>query len=430
MANAGGNAPRRDERYEEEWSDAASGSGVTRGRGRGRPPGRSNTTRGRGGSVRASSNRFDVLRDESTPRRLSSESMDVAQPKTPDNTTVPVSTSAQENWSSQGIAGAKRTVEERSPGAEENPRNVRPRMNEFDMGVVFGEIEETMSNSMKEVVMKAPEEVREGMKAGFDVVMKAVHKMMNALSDGVGHERIQRETLEMSLVDRIEKLEAKREDMQATLDSLTEHRVKTRTRDSIKEMEKVVDESQCCLKLLNVNVGKETSDRREIVRRTIEEVRYFVKEGDLRYLDSVLRRTKIVIMGRSTQRWEDGDEFCYSVPTLFQCRDRRDVDELEGILRAAGYFPSYHWPREMMEFVEGVRSEVRKEGFGQDSHYVRVRPEKRDGKVMVKAEVKRKEGVDRFVIKGLWACPPFDRYLWDDVPDMFRSKLTSRAGSG
>ena len=60
--------------------------------------------------------------------------------------------------------------------------------------------------------------------------------------------------------------------------------------------------------------------------------------------------------------------------------------------------------------------------MNESTHYFKVRPEKRDGKVQIKAEVKAKAG-GKFVLKGVWSCPPLHRYLWDGVADLFTSKL-------
>jgi len=212
----------------------------------------------------------------------------------------------------------------------------------------------------------------------------------------------------------------------AATDSLTRNSLKLRTQESIMDMEKKVGEAQCSVKLLNIDIGRITEDRREIVRKTINETRHYVNESDLRNFDRVLKRTRIVVMGKSTARWEKGSDSGYSVPTLFQCRDRRDQDDLMTILRSAGYYPSFHWPKEMMEFVNGVREEVRKQGIRMEDHYIRVKPDQREGKVMVKAEVRPRGEGGRFTLKGVWACPPLQRDLWDDVQDLYISKLPER----
>jgi hypothetical protein len=229
--------------------------------------------------------------------------------------------------------------------------------------------------------------------------------------------------MEMRLEDKIVRMDEKVKEMVNVTDSLTRTRIKARTKDSIKEMESKVKEAQCALKLLDVDIERVTEDRREMVRKTITKVRSFCAEDDKRAYDVIMRRTRVVIMGKTTsRRLRDRDEE-FSVPTLFQCRDRRDTEDLEAIMRTAGYFPSFHWPREMMEFVGGVREAVKSGGVDDRSNFFRVRPEVRDGSLMVKVEVKPKEGMGRFTLKGLWPIPPLNRVLWDDIPNIFEPKL-------
>jgi hypothetical protein len=43
-------------------------------------------------------------------------------------------------------------------------------------------------------------------------------------------------------------------------------------------------------------------------------------------------------------------------------RTEEDKREMETILRGAGLFCSYHWPLAGLDFVKGVRDQVKKEG--------------------------------------------------------------------
>jgi hypothetical protein len=53
-------------------------------------------------------------------------------------------------------------------------------------------------------------------------------------------------------------------------------------------------------------------------------------------------------------------------------------------------------------------------------NYFRVRPEHREGKILIKVEVKPKEHGRRFTLKGLWECPPLARALWEEVQDLYK----------
>ena len=317
----------------------------------------------------------------------------------------------------------KRTIEERSPENIQVSRSVRQRLNEFDMGAAFSIVEESMLKGVQDAINITPESLQACMKQGMETLMSSMRGMMSNISDAIQSERFAREAQEISLEDKLEKALGRISELEATADSLTRLRVKQRTKESIRDTEHKVEESMMALKLMEVDVGRATSDRREIVRKTLDEVRHYVPEEDLKTYDRVIRRTRVIILGKTTARWERDGEEAFSVPTLFQCRDGRDLEDLNTILRSAGYFLSFHWPKEMMEFVGGVREEMGKQGFKNDSHFVKIRPERRGGRIMVKAEVRPKTSTGRFVMKGLWHCPPLVRVFWDDVPHLFVSVL-------
>jgi len=252
-----------------------------------------------------------------------------------------------------------------------------------------------------------------------------VESMMSAISDGVKHDRLERETFEDRMEDRLVRLEGKVKENTNVVDNLTEIRLKGRIKESVKEMEVKVAESQRAVKLLNVDIGRETGDRREIVRKTIDILRSGVRMEDVGWLDRVMKRTRIVLLGKGTVRREYRGQVEFTVPTLFQCRDVTDAEDLANAFRDMGYFPSFHWPQEMLDFVEWAREEVRSKGCGEQEYFVKVRPEKRDGVWLIKAEAKLKNG-GRYTVKGLWSVPPFHKVLWDESLDAFKTRLTDR----
>ena len=75
----------------------------------------------------------------------------------------------------------------------------------------------------------------------------------------------------------------------------------------------------------------------------------------------------MVVLGKRTEGRRDGDQTLQSIPILLQCQDIRDVQVLEGILKVASYIPTLHWPEEMLEFIKGVREEVRRRGVQRSS---------------------------------------------------------------
>lgn len=424
---------RRDINRLMESLDSPGGRGGGRGRGTSSPRARGNI-RGffnpitpRGNSDREGS-RSDILAvdDMDTEGRYPNPSAHPTPARANSQRGDEDSNTSRQVDNTEGTERNKRTVAERSPQVENEVRNTRRRLNEFDLGEAFSAIDEGLRKKMEEVTSKAPEEVRGHLKEALAAVAEAVSGMMNSISDGVRQERLDRETLEDRTEDKLRKLEEEVKEQGVILDSLTEVRIKSRVKESVKEMESKVSEAECAVKILDIDIGRETGDKREIVRKTIDQLRSYVREDSVSWLDRILKRTRIIILGRGTIRQDRSSGTEYSVPTLFQCRDRRDAEDLEGLVREAGWFPTFHWPKEMVEMVNHAREEVRKLGYPERDFFIKVRPERRVGGLMVKAEVKPKTG-GRYTLKGLWSCPPIHRVLWDSIPDLMRSKLSEQS---
>jgi hypothetical protein len=95
------------------------------------------------------------------------------------------------------------------------------------------------------------------------------------------------------------------------------------------------------------------------------------------------------------------------------------------ILKSAGYFSTFHWPSEMMDFVKEAREEVRKLGYEERSHFIRIRPEERGGTIQIRADVKEKNG-GKWQVKAFWFCPSLDRRMWDMLNDIFMPRVVGR----
>jgi hypothetical protein len=137
--------------------------------------------------------------------------------------------------------------------------------------------------------------------------------------------------------------------------------------------------------------------------------------------ERIMRRTRVVILGRKTSQVQIRGQAAFTIPVLLECQNRTDAGELEVMLKKAGYFSSFHWPREITEFINGVREEVRKMGFKDGTHFIRIRPEERGGRVQIRADVKEKNG-GRFIPKAVWQCPPLERALWDSLNGLYEWK--------
>jgi dihydrofolate reductase len=191
---------------------------------------------------------------------------------------------------------------------------------------------------------------------------------------------------------------------------------------SEKEMEEKVRLASCNLKILDFDFGEATDDRGWMVRTVLNHLKGDVYPEDRSHYDKVMRKTRIVIMGRKTSSSSFRGKTVYTVPILLECQNRTDAADLDVILKKAGYFSTFHWPQEMIEFVNGIREEVRKMGYKEQTHYIRVRPEERNGGIQIRADVKERNG-GRFVPKAVWQCPPVNKNLWERITGLYEARL-------
>ena len=63
--------------------------------------------------------------------------------------------------------------------------------------------------------------------------------------------------------------------------------------------------------------------------------------------------------------------------------------------------------------MHGAREEVRRKGFDERTYQVRIRPERRDGRLVIRADIRRLEG-GRFMPEVYWRIPG-ERRLADQL---------------
>jgi len=200
-------------------------------------------------------------------------------------------------------------------------------------------------------------------------------------------------------------LESKIQALQAEVDRLSGLEGECILEESVQEMEGKVREALRAVKVVNINIGLDTEDKASIVRRALAEVRRHTGKDEVGQLDWILKRTRVVVLGRGTREMKGRNKTVHTVPIMFQCEERKETQELERLLRGAGYFPTFHWPDEVMDFVRGVLEVVR--SADKQENFYKVRPEVWEGRVRIRVDAKRKEG-GRYVMKGIWRCPPMN----------------------
>jgi hypothetical protein len=181
-----------------------------------------------------------------------------------------------------------------------------------------------------------------------------------------------------------------------------------RKKESIRDMEDKLRVAGRQIKLMDMDFGKAMTNRRDIIDRALDNFKEDVNLSNRKRLDILIRRTRVIVLGKETSAITIRGKSVHTVPILLECRNVEDKEELAGILREAEYYGSFHWPLEMMDVVKGIREGVRRMGYNEERQYIRIRPEERDGKLQVRADVKDKNG-GAFLAGGHMGIPPMDR---------------------
>jgi len=130
--------------------------------------------------------------------------------------------------------------------------------------------------------------------------------------------------LEDKVAEEKEKVEDKEQPGAAVVDLVINQIGKMRMKDSVKEMEGKVREAMCGVKVGNFNIGKETDDKVVIVRKVLEEVRKAGNKEEAGKLDRVLKRTRVVVLGKRTVKKKGWGGGPYSLsPSFYSARTGR-----------------------------------------------------------------------------------------------------------
>jgi hypothetical protein len=290
-------------------------------------------------------------------------------------------------------------------------------LDEFEIGNRFDKVAKRMEDEVKRIVdgMKTldGDENKELVKyvvRGLNTMVKAVVETMNEMGDAVAEERKNKEDDKKEMEERMRKMEEKAKENELRMEAEKRARETERKKESVREMEDKLKVAGRQIKLLDMDFGKVMNNRKEMVERVVDNFKEDVKLNDRKRLDILLRRTRIIILGKETVAVTVRGKRLYTVPVLLECRNEDDKEELSDILRDAEYFGTYHWPIEIMDFVKAVRENVKRMGYSEDRQFIRIRPEEREGRLQLKADVKEKNG-GRFWLVATWGIPPLDKQL-------------------
>jgi hypothetical protein len=231
----------------------------------------------------------------------------------------------------------------------------------------------------------------------------------------------------IKLEDRVEEAEARQDEDEEKIVSLEKCRVTKSQVDSRKEMTEKIKISAKQFKIFDVDFKGEITDRKELLAAAKKGVYDSISESRRAKYEELVRAATVQVLARSTtkRKIRDSDNEVWTAPILFTVDDRETRWELEDTLRSNGVFPNFHWDKEMLDNVKEMRSRVAKE-YPEDRFMIRIRPEERAGTWQIKADVRPREGKERFRLGATWPVPPLDPTIRDQLEDWAKPKLASK----
>ena len=288
-------------------------------------------------------------------------------------------------------------------------------VDEFDIGRKMMEISAKMREGVERILAKlgeqdvGAEELKVIAREGLRNMVDSVEAVMNVVGDRVQHDRKERDMDH----DRLDRMEVKLKEVETKVEAARSARDRGVRKESVQLMKDKITFSNRQLKFVDIDYGRQTNDKREIIDKTIGYMREDVNISDRKRLDILIRRTKFIVLGKGTvARTLEGQQI-YSVPVLLELRTEADKVEMEDIMRSVHWYSVYHWPVECVEFVKEARSVIRGDGHSNVNSYVKIRPEEREGRMQIKAEVKERREGAKFRLVAVWEVPPADKDLWD-----------------
>jgi hypothetical protein len=273
---------------------------------------------------------------------------------------------------------------------------------------------------------------------GMENIVKAVEGVLIGLSEALDGERQERKVKEENSEQRLQKIvtleeeckervrelgekvkeveenqKADQEVIEKVGEAMVREKKFCRLRDSVRIIEGQVEEATCKVKVVGIKLEKATDDRKEIVRMALDQMKKDVGKESQERFGYIIKNTKIVVLGKETSRIKKEDELIHSAPILLICQNKGEKEEVERMLRKAGCTTLFYWPDSMVDFVRGGREELRRKGFEEGKFDVRIRPERRDGRFVIRVDIRSGAG-GRFRPEAYWRIPG-DRKLLDQL---------------
>jgi hypothetical protein len=223
-------------------------------------------------------------------------------------------------------------------------------------------------------------------------------------------------------------LQGKLDKVEEELEQAKLCRRKVEAKSSKKDMEEKVKSAAVQFKVMNLDFGGAYTDRKELHDAARKAMESKVR-SDLRaaYDEKIRQATIKVLAAKPIKKQGESGEF-WTAPVLVTIEDRETRWQVEDTLHKSKVYPSFHWPREMMDNIKAYRQVVTQMGFEDSEYYVRIRPEQRAGSWRIKADAKSKaeDSSGKFFPVAAFDLPPMDPALRSLCDSWLRPIWTSR----
>jgi hypothetical protein len=202
----------------------------------------------------------------------------------------------------------------------------------------------------------------------------------------------------------IRKLREQLEEQSTMVSTVVVTKDKLEVKASSKDMEERLKVATTQFKVMDIDIGKETENRTEILTRGLAAIKDRVRSDMQDEWTRLAEGVDVAPLVRKTTK-PTGKDY-YSAPLLFTVQDKNKRWRMKEILRNSKIYPGFHWPQEMMTVLKDYKTVLKDNGVNEDTTYVRIRPVERDGKVKIRADTKNKEGSGKFSTRATWDIPP------------------------
>lgn len=318
-----------------------------------------------------------------------------------------------------GAEKGKRKQDQRSPQVDfDQGKGRKKRMGEEDMEQEFdvcSRLTEALDGVKVSVstiltAMEVKEEPScEDLKRWMVALAKNQVKGLEGLGNIVSEVVMEMHELESRIKGKDHEIQGLKEELASqsqVVKAVSQSKEKIEVKASAKEMEERLKISLTQFKVMDVEIGKETEDRKELITKGLEEIKKKVRSDHKVEWEKLAEGVDVIPLVKRSVKQSGSDR--YTAPFLFTVQERNKKWKMEDILRSSKIYPGFHWPQEMMSVLKGYKAVLKDNDVNEDSTYVRIRPQERDGRIRIRADIKPKEGNGRFTAKASWEAPPLD----------------------